>query len=122
MCENHTRTTQENLDIGAAPFLAIGILWTLAGLLPLAIAAFQKEALSTMLPFAAYMLSLGIGTILVGFGIMKRWRYIWLPAIIICVLGLPNFPIGTLLFGWAIYALWKSRFGFYPFDRRQTQA
>lgn len=106
---------QEYLDIGAAPFFIIGVLWTLPSIIPLISVAFQDEAPLLIYTTILYVLLIGIGTIFIGIGIMNRWRFIWIPAIILSILGLPSFPIGTILYGWAIFALWKARHSFYPF-------
>ena len=39
----------------------------------------------------------------------------------VSVLGLTQFPFGTLLFGWSLFTLWKARSQFYPFNKRQTK-
>jgi hypothetical protein len=63
----------------------------------------------------------GTALALVGMGFMKRWRFTLLPAVPLCALGLFQFPLGTILFGWAAYAMWVRRSHFYPFDKLNKQ-
>jgi hypothetical protein len=64
----------------------------------------------------------GIGMVLVGMGIRRKWRYILLAAVPLYLLGLLQFPVGTAIFGWALRPLWFSRHHFFPFDKNETMA
>jgi hypothetical protein len=121
---------QADLEMAAAPFLAFGILYCTWGVLSLLILGIMSAAdyfehgkasaglgIMTMPRLVAVLgIAPGPGLLLVGIGLRKRWRYTLLIALPLCVLGLIDFPIGTVLFGWALYSMWKHRKWFYPFD------
>jgi len=110
---------REYCDIAAAPFWIIGIIWTLSGIFLFLLGQFMNDMFPKDHSLVTYLLSVGIGSLVVGTGIIKRWKYIWIPSATLCIFGLLSFPIGTLLCGWAIYSLWKLRFDFFPFKRDQ---
>jgi hypothetical protein len=114
-------SSQADLDIAAAPFLIFGILYGLTGLLPLVIPIVTRYFDHDKTLLFGFMLGSGVALALIGVGLMKRWRFTLLPPLPLCILGLLQFPIGTILFGWALYALWTCRTLFYPFDRPATQ-
>jgi hypothetical protein len=111
---------QGDLDVAASPFLAMGILYALAGLLGLGLRlAMEVTDRGLVLPLG--VLLYGTALVLVGMGFTRRWRFTLLPAVPLCALGLLQFPLGTILFGWAAYAMWARRSQFYPFDRLNRQ-
>lgn len=109
-----------DLNVPAWPFLAMGILYALAGLLGLGLRlAMEVTDRGLVLPLG--VLLYGTALVLVGMGFTRRWRFTLLPAVPLCALGLLQFPLGTILFGWAAYAMWARRSQFYPFDRLNRQ-
>ena len=56
--------------------------------------------------------------LILGGALQRRRRQAWLPAVLIGLLGLAAVPIGTMLFGFALYLLWRERASFFPFDRK----
>lgn len=110
---------QGDLDIVAAPFLIIGTLWTLAGTVPFVMGIFIEGVISEALSVMWFTLVPGTGLLFVGIGVMKRWRFMGIPAMVFSAIFLLNFPLGTLLGGWALYSLWKTRRIFYPFDKKE---
>ena len=109
-----------DLNVPAWPFLAMGILYALAGLLGLGLRlAMEVTDRGLVLPLG--VLLYGTALVLVGMGFTRRWRFTLLPAVPLCALGLLQFPLGTILFGWAAYAMWARRSQFYPFDRPNRQ-
>ena len=116
--DNKTSSAQSDLEIAAAPFLAFGILYCIGALLPLIIlpAVFRSFEYLPLL-FPAAMLFSGLGLVAVGIGLRRQWRFILPLAAVVCIPGLLQFPIGTLLYGWALRSLWIRRELFYPFDR-----
>ena len=109
-----------DLNVPAWPFLVMGILYALAGLLGLGLRlAMEVTDRGLVLPLG--VLLYGTALVLVGMGFTRRWRFTLLPAVPLCALGLLQFPLGTILFGWAAYAMWARRSQFYPFDRLNRQ-
>ena len=109
-----------DLNVPAWPFLAMGILYALAGLLGLGLRlAMEVTDRGLVLPLG--VLLYGTALVLVCMGFTRRWRFTLLPAVPLCALGLLQFPLGTILFGWAAYAMWARRSQFYPFDRLNRQ-
>lgn len=109
-----------DLNVPAWPFLAMGIVYALAGLLGLGLCvATGVMDRGIVLPLG--VLLYGTALVLVGMGFTRRWRFTLLPAVPLCALGLLQFPLGTILFGWAAYAMWARRSQFYPFDRLNRQ-
>ena len=109
-----------DLNVPAWPFLAMGILYALAGLLGLGLCV-ATGVMDRGLVLPLGVLLYGTALVLVGMGFTRRWRFTLLPAVALCALGLLQFPLGTILFGWAAYAMWARRSQFYPFDRLNRQ-
>lgn len=111
---------QGDLDVAASPFLAMGIVYALAGLLGLGLCV-ATGVMDRGLVLPLGVLLYGTALVLVGMGFTRRWRFTLLPAVPLCALGLLQFPLGTILFRWAAYAMWARRSQFYPFDRLNRQ-
>lgn len=64
------------------------------------------------------LIAFAIGWLLLALGraLQRRSRHAWLPAVLIGLPGLTAVPIGTILFGIALYYLWRERAAFFPFD------
>ena len=119
--EPRNPSEQGNLNVPAWPFLAMGIVYALAGLLELGLRlAMEVTDRGLALPLGGVLLY-ATALVLVGMGFTRRWRFTLLPAVPLCALGLLQFPLGTILFGWAAYAMWVRRSQFYPFDRLNRQ-
>lgn len=119
--EPRNPSEQGDLNVPAWPFFAMGILYALVGLLGLGLGlAMGDTDRSLMLPLGGVLLY-GTALVLVGRGFTRRWRFTLLPAVPLCVFGLLQFPLGTILFGWVAYAMWVRRSQFYPFDRLNRQ-
>ena len=116
-----TSAEQGDLDVAASPFFAIGSLYALAGLLGLGLCLATAVMDRGIVLLLGGMLLSGTALALVGMGFTRRWRFTLLPAVPLCALGLLQFPIGTILFGWAAYAMWARRSQFYPFDKQNRK-
>jgi len=68
-----------------------------------------------MLIFVGGSIISGFGLTVVGWCVLKRWRYSLLLASPVLIIGLLGFPTGTAISGYAIFLLWKQRHVFYPF-------
>ena len=110
-----------DLNVPAWPFLAMGILYALAGLLGLGLCVATGVMDRGIVLLLGGTLLSGTALALVGMGFTRRWRFTLLPAVPLCALGLLQVPLGTILFGWAAYAMWARRSQFYPFDRLNRQ-
>ena len=71
-----------------------------------------------MLAFFCGSIVTGLCLAVIGFCLLKRWRFSLIVALPISAIGLLGFPTGTALFGYAIFILWKIRHPFYPFDKK----
>ena len=104
---------RKHIDILAYLYIVLGILTVLGGLI-MALVIAGSGALSgdetaiwiTSLiggGFGFFLAALGAVSILGGWGLLKRQNWARILAIIISVLNLPGFPIGTAL---GVYGLW----------------
>ena len=112
---------QGDLDVAASPFFAMGILYALAGLLGLGLCLTTGVTDRGIVLLLGGMILSGTALALVGVGFTRRWRFTLLPAVPLGALGLLQFPIGTIVFGWVAYAMWVRRSQFYPFDKLNRQ-
>ena len=103
-------------------FVFWGIIYGIAFLIPTIGARGNSNlpALWWWLFFSAFCA--GVGMVFVGIGLIRRWRYILVAAVSLCIFGLFQVPIGTAVFGFALRSLWSSRRHFFPFDKNVTEA
>ncbi len=95
---------------------SVGLLYYLGGLglaaaaLALVLAAIdRKEGLpaptaAMLLPLLVY-LAFGAGAFVVGYGFRRLRTWVKIPGTVFSVLGLINFPVGTLINGWILYLI-----------------
>lgn len=104
--EQHVTILGWLLIVGHAIFLAIGV-FVLVLLVSVGAVTGDQNAWAIMtivgVSLAAVMSLLALPGIAAGYGLLKRRPWGRILAIIIAVLGLVNFPIGTAM---GIYALW----------------
>jgi hypothetical protein len=104
--EQHVTIVGWLLIVGHAIFLAIGI-FALVLLVGVGAVSGDPNAWAILslvgISVAALMTLLAVPGIAAGYGLLKRWSWGRILAIVIAVLGLVNFPIGTAI---GVYALW----------------
>jgi hypothetical protein len=104
--EQHVTILGWLLIVGHAIFLAIGV-FVLVLLVSVGAVTGDQNAWAIMtivgVSLAAVMSLLALPGIAAGYGLLKRRPWGRILAIVIAVLGLINFPIGTAM---GIYALW----------------
>ena len=117
---NNTPREQVNVVAVGVGFIIWGIIYAVAFLIP-TLATRGDLGSRFMLWFSIAGICTGIGMTLVGIGLKKKWRFILLAAVPLCIFGLFQFPLGTAIFGWSLRSLWYSRHHFYPFDEHVAE-
>lgn len=106
-------------DFVPLPYYLCGAAQVLGGGLVLLLGLAAKVSGEEMpWPLLVPTVALVVGGLLLALGraLQRRSRHAWLPAVFIGILGLAAFPIGTAIFGAALYFLWRERAAFFPFD------
>jgi hypothetical protein len=104
--EQHATILGWLLIVGHAIFLAVGA-FLLVLLTSIGAVSGDREALAILsvvgISVGALLALLAVPGIAAGYGLLKRRSWGRVLAIVIAVLGLANFPIGTAM---GVYALW----------------
>ena len=104
--EQHVPILGWLLIVGHAIFLAIGV-FVFVLLTGIGVVSGEGEAIAILtlvaIGVASLMALLALPGIAAGYGLLKRREWGRVLAIIVAVLGLVNFPIGTLV---GVYVLW----------------
>lgn len=99
------------LIIGHAIFLVIGVFVFLL-LAGIGAVSGDRQALAILFVVATFvavlMAALSIPGIIAGYGLLKRRNWGRVLGIIVAILNLLNFPIGTLLGGYALFVLMQT--------------
>jgi hypothetical protein len=94
------------LIVGHAMFLLIGVFVFLL-LTGIGVASGEREAMTILTIVGAavglLLIVLGIPGLAAGAGLLARKSWARILAVVVAILGLANFPIGTLI---GLYALW----------------
>jgi hypothetical protein len=95
---------QSEIDTLEAFIIAVGVLAALGGLFPAFDFLMSRDIniIHAFLPFGAALTAC-------GFALKRRRRHAWAASMIVCMLGLALFPIGTILCLLMIRMLWKNR-------------
>ena len=106
MNETPVNPKQNVLDVTVAFQIAFGVLLSLGGLLPFfgPLASHEISLFQLILPW-------GILLTVSGFCLKRSYRHSWLFSMIASALGLPIFPIFTIVSLVLLRSLWKVRSG-----------
>lgn len=101
-------------DVCAAWLIAIGVVSGLAGLVQFILSSTSEGLWLTLI---------GVGTTIGGFAIRKRVRFALIPTATVLIAGMTQYLFGgPVVFGFALYQLWRARSEFWPFlDKRNAK-
>ncbi|MEZ6059628.1 MAG: hypothetical protein R3C19_04630 [Planctomycetaceae bacterium] len=102
----HEAATQ---SIGSL-YLLGGLAWFVVGVFSTAAAITDSDPQDPLLPLIAVaLIVLGAGLIALAFGLRRLRRWARIPVVLLSVVGLIGFPIGTLVSAYILYLIFSSK-------------
>ena len=99
---------RKDLDVAMAFLISIGVLMAFGGVLP-----FFDLFISHKFSLIQIILPWGILLTLCGFCIKRMHRHAWHLSMIVSAIGLPLFPVFTVLSLLLLRVLWKARAAYF---------